>query len=103
MATPAQISEVRRLTNQPANTEPFTDDVLSAMIDAGTINSTASAVWQAKAAQVAHLVDISEGGSSRKMSDLYKNYLALADSFTADAVAAVSAPRSTRTRGIVRL
>lgn len=83
MASEAQILELRIMIAQPENAEPWTDAKLGALIDAknGDLNAAAYSVWEGKAAQVAHLVDISEGGSSRKMSDMYKNFLAIRDTF----------------------
>lgn len=86
MATAAQIAELRIMINQPDNVEPWTDETLGMLIDAknGDLKAAAYSVWEGKAAQVAHLVDISEGGSSRKMSDMYKNFLAIRDTFSPD-------------------
>jgi len=79
MATAAEILALRRYINQETNTEPWTDETLGAMVDAsGSSRLAASQWWEGEAAKVAHLVDISEGGSSRKMSEVHTNYLAQA-------------------------
>lgn len=85
MATPEQISALRLLIAEPENTAPFTDAALEAAIDAadGDLNIAAKAFWVSKAASYTKLVDVSEGGSSRKMSDLAKNALAMVAYFGA--------------------
>lgn len=53
----------------------FTNLQLQDFLDqAGTLGTPKAAVlgWQAKAAEYANLVDVTEGPSSRAMSDLYK-------------------------------
>lgn len=104
MATPAQIAELRIKINEPDDTPPYTDEVLGELIDAadGDTDAIARTVWQGKAASVAHLVDISEGGSSRKMSDMYKNYLAIADTFAPEDGTGPTAQRAPMTREITR-
>lgn len=99
MATAAEIADLRLKIKEPNNTEPYTDEFLSQMIDTYTVRGASREIWQAKAASVAHLVDVSEGGSSRKMSDIHKNYLAIAKTFeddTTETNAAALAPRSRR-------
>lgn len=84
MATSTQITEVRLNTKILSTDEPYTDQVIGDLIDAYGVNGASSKLWTAKAASVANLVDISEGGSSRKMSELHKTYLSFADRFAAD-------------------
>lgn len=83
MATPDQITALRAMIGQPDNVEPWTDAVLGTIIDAakGELNTAAYNVWTSKAASTASLVDVTEGGSSRKMSDVHKNALAMASVF----------------------
>ena len=104
MATAEQIAEVRVKIAEPLNSEPWTDEIIEAMIDAsaGSTDAVAKTVWNSKAAQVAHLVDISEGGSSRKMSDMHKNFLNIAKSFETEAGLPEAAVRSSMTREITR-
>lgn len=104
MATEAQILEVRIMINEPVNAEPWTDEKIGALIDAksGDVNAVAYQVWAGKAARVAHLVDISEGGSSRKMSDMYKNFLAIRDTFAPEEGTTPGTIRASRTREITR-
>ena len=83
MATFEQIEQLRQFIAEPDNAEPWTDSDLEAMIEAheGNIRLAASQIWTSKAASAAHLVNISEGGSSRQMSDVHKNALAMAQAF----------------------
>lgn len=104
MATPDQIAQLRLLIDEPNNVEPYTDEVLGSIIDAndGSLNASAGQIWRGKAASVAHLVDISEGGSSRKMSDMYKNFLDIAKGFE-DGDGGGTGARVSRTRQAVRV
>lgn len=102
MATTDQIAQLRILIGEPNDVDPWTDEFLGQLIDtAGTVDKAAQTFWRGKAASSAHLVDISEGGSSRKMSDVHKNYLAMAGTF-ADPGEALPAARPARTRAIKR-
>lgn len=80
MATADDIAALRRAIDEPVNAEPYTDAYLSGLLDAsGTVDHAASTVWTNKAAATASLVDVSESGSSRKLSDLNRNALAMAE------------------------
>jgi hypothetical protein len=74
MATSQEIAELRIEIREPNNAEPYTDDFLGGLIDSYGITESAHKVWIAKRNSVAALVDISEGGSSRKMSQVFDNY-----------------------------
>jgi hypothetical protein len=82
MATAEEIAALRLLIAEPTG-DPYTDAVLSTMIDAvsADLNRAAYDVWVQKAAAAAELVDMSEGGSSRKMGDIYEQALAMAQHF----------------------
>ncbi len=99
MATPEQVTELRRLINEPDNVEPWTDAVLGARIDAatGSLTTLAATIWSEKAAQYAGLVDVKEGSSDRKLSQLHRQALDMAASF-----APGDGARGTRTRRIER-
>ena len=103
MAEAAEVAELRRLINEPTDAAPWTDAVLSARIDAneGTLVSLAATIWREKAASFAGLVDIKEGNSDRKMSQLYKQALEMASSLGGGDEALV-VRRPTRTRKIER-
>lgn len=104
MASPEQIQELRIAINEMDNEPPFSDLELSATIDTkGSVRSAAQAYWKNKAASVAHLVNISEGGSSRSMGSLHQNYLKMAEQYTDPAeTAETGGPSRSRTRPIRR-
>jgi hypothetical protein len=79
MASKAEIDELRRDIAEYDNTAEslYTDEYLSAMLDSNGHNAAASKVWGQKAAALAHLVNTSEGGSTRANGELYKNALAM--------------------------
>lgn len=82
MATAAEIAALRLLVNEPDDSNGWSDERLEALIDAGdSTNAIASGIWTAKAATFTTLVDVSESGSSRKLSDLHKQALAMATYF----------------------
>ena len=58
----------------------FTDDQIDDLLTLNNnlVNRTTAAVWRAKAAIFAGLVDVQEGNSSRKMSQAYEAALAQA-------------------------
>lgn len=74
MATVAAIASLRRLINDSGDVVAYSDVELSSRLDAAaSASSLAAEIWREKAASYSGLVDISESGSSRKNSDLYKN------------------------------
>jgi len=77
----APIDDLRRATNEPEGDSNYNDDALAAIMlaNGGKINAAAAAVWREKAAKFAELVDMVEGNSSRKLSDLQDNALRMAD------------------------
>lgn len=105
MASPEAILDLRHKIGDVEAPQTYTDEVLSALLDAvdGDSDAVAASIWRQKAASYAEMVDISEAGSSRKNSDLFKNAQAMAEHYTreddADAGAGVS---YTTTRRIVR-
>jgi hypothetical protein len=107
MATPAQVDQLRRMTNYKA-TDPYDDTQLSALIDEmGSLNRVAERMWNEKAAEAAELVNVSESGSSRSLGDAHKNALAMARYYKAladevDVETPVDTTRFARTRAAVR-
>jgi len=84
MATVAEIAYVRELISEPDDSNGWTDARISTFIENnrnadGTINLKlpASDIWGVKATSYSTMVDVTESGSSRKMSDLLKNALLL--------------------------
>lgn len=83
MATVDELAALRRAINEPVNAEPYTDDYLGFWIDSlGSPDAAAGILWTHKAAEYASLVNVSESGSSRSLSDLHKNALAMAERFS---------------------
>lgn len=78
MATTEQIASLRRVTALEAEDEIYTDQLLGGMIDDLGYEAAAATVWREKAASVAGLVDTTESGSSRRLSQLRDGYLAMA-------------------------
>lgn len=104
MATALAIAELRSLIDENDQTS-YTDFVLSDRLDAvdGDQYRLAEVIWREKAARYSGLVDIQEGTSSRKMSQLYTQALKMADSFASGLTAVVvSTRRPARTRPIER-
>lgn len=102
MATVEDIATLRRYVAEPDETD-WTDEMLATVIDStDSLNAAAVEVWDSKAASAASLVDISEGGSSRKNSDLVKNAQAMSALFTERVNKAIALTRGTRIRRLVR-
>lgn len=78
MATAEQVATLREMVGEPDDTNGWTDEKLGNLIDElVTLDAAASQIWFRKASGYAALVDVSESGSSRKLSDLHKNALAM--------------------------
>jgi alpha-glucuronidase len=104
MATPEQIMQVRVNTNTVSDTVLWTDTLLGGLIDAHGVNEASAQVWEAKAASYAELVDVSEAGASRKMSDLHKHALTMAKTWRdKDAVLIVESTGRAKVHPIGRL
>ena len=82
MATDAEIATLRRMTALTDQDETYTDSLLGGLIDDLGFNSAAAQVWKERAAGAAGLVDITESGSSRSLSQLAKSYLSMASAIT---------------------
>lgn len=105
MATSEDIATLRRLINEPTDVAPWTDAVLSGIIDSsGSVNKAAGSIWTEKAASYADLVDVQEGSSRRALGDLYEQAIAMAKHFGAVDLDEDGEPtkRRSRTRAIVR-
>lgn len=77
MASPEQITALRQLVDDVDEPRMFTDEYLGSVIDAAaSMDEAAVVVWEAKAARLSTMVNISESGSSRSNSQLYTNALA---------------------------
>lgn len=105
MATAEQVSALRLLIAEPDDTDPYTTTTLFARIDAAgaDLDRLAYEIWTEKAAAFATLVDISEGGSSRKSGDLHEQALAMAKVFADRAIAGEAPPGSSSRTRVYRL
>lgn len=80
MATDAQVERMRRMTALAEDDETYTDSLIGGMIDDLGFEAAAAQIWTEKAAGVAGLVDTTESGSSRALSQLRKAYAEMATS-----------------------
>lgn len=79
MATESEIASLRRATALSEDDVVYTDSLLGGMIDDLGFEAAAAQIWREKAASVAGLVDTTESGSSRALSQLRDAYLGMAD------------------------
>lgn len=102
--TPEERMQLRRMIGDA--TEPYTYD--DAQIDEwlteteGDPRAAAASFWYNKSTEYSEMVDITEAGSSRKNSDLFKNALALAKQFDDSDDNPVETVTPSTTRRIVR-
>lgn len=95
---------LRRMTGE-VDSERYTNTDLEEFLTAASMdfNVAASLVWREKAASFAELVNISEAGSSRSDSDLYKNATSQAAYFEGlSGTGEAASTGTTTTRRIVR-
>lgn len=78
MATEAELARFRRMTDLSDTDSVYTDAVLDGMIEDLGFDPAVAAVWREKAATVAGLVDTTESGSTRRLSQLREQYLGMA-------------------------
>jgi hypothetical protein len=83
----------------------FSDTELGAYVDASlTVRSAAGSVWAVKASRYAGLVDVTEGSSSRKNSQLHAQALKMAEYYAPSSTGGGGSTTTGRsgTRAIVR-
>lgn len=99
------IRRLRRFIAEPSR-EEYSDSLLHAILlqNNADLNAAAAQVWREKAAEYAHLVDVSESGSSRKMSQLYDRAVKQAELYEVASGTGVSVtlPQRPRVGRIVR-
>lgn len=78
MATTDQIAQMRRSTALEEDDPTYTDSLIGGMIDDLGFPAAAAQIWREKAAAVAGLVDTTESGSSRSLSQLRKAFTEMA-------------------------
>ena len=74
MANEDIIARLRRMTGETED-DKYSDTMLEVMLgeNDNDLNATASKIWGEKASDYADLVNMSEAGSSRANSDLFKH------------------------------
>lgn len=104
--TPEMVQQLRDAVDEQVDADPYSNPTMRSKIAAanGNVNAVAYYIWVAKAAALSSLVDISEGGSSRKNSQAYDAARRMVDHFQAyvptDPINIGG--RISRTRAIVR-
>lgn len=84
MATNDDVLKLRRMTGEVGSPTYTDGDMMEFLTLAGDdINLAASGVWREKASAYADLVNMSEAGSSRSNSDLFKHAKEQEESFAA--------------------
>jgi len=98
----AKVSELQELRDLGPSLDAD-DSVLGALIDQLGVNGALAHLWAARAAATATLVDVTESGSSRKMSGIHNQAKSLADRYRglADAENAVVPVSGTVTLGTI--
>lgn len=80
MADADTIARFRRVTDLADDDPVYTDAVIDGMIEDLGFEAAAATVWREKAASYAGLVDTTESGSTRRLSQLYTQALGMASS-----------------------
>lgn len=102
---PDTLASIRRVIAEPGSAT-YSDELLEAMYeDAGrSVAVLAETVWTEKAAAASSLVDVSEGASSRKMSQVADSYLEMAKTWKdRSEIETVTSTRRSGTRPIERI
>lgn len=102
--TPDERMQLRRMIGDATEPYTFTDTEIDTMLTEtdGDPRAAAAGFWYAKSTSYSEMVDITEAGSSRKNSDLFKNALALAKQFDDSDDNPVEPVAASTTRAIVR-
>lgn len=86
MAAPTSIQTLRRLIDEPDEAKsPYKDAELTSRLSVAgdDTNLVALGVWQEKMAAASSLVNTSEGGSSRSMSQAFDHAVKMVEYFSA--------------------
>lgn len=104
---PDQRTFLRQLVSEPDDTGGWTDERMDAL-GAGALRADgtydvrlyAALIWDAKAADVAEMVNVSESGSSRSLSQVFDHAIKMAERYRATIATGTAdpalRPRSTR-------
>jgi hypothetical protein len=80
MASPEEIALVKTQIPEESDAYGFDDEAIGAMLDAGlSTTEVILAVWSGISAKTSSMVDVSESGSSRSLSQISSNARAMAD------------------------
>ncbi len=106
MANPDDYLRLRRMTGED-DTDRYSNTDLDLFIEraGGDLSGAASLIWGEKASDYADLVNMSEAGSSRSNSDLFKHAIEQRDYFNSISEIPVipgGEPAASTTRPIVR-
>lgn len=83
MASADEIEYLKRLTPEPV-WSLYTDPELSDMIDEHGVRGAARRLWEQRVTQTSGFMDITEGSSSRKLSQVHANAKRMVNTFTED-------------------
>ena len=104
MASPADIEAVKTLLD--GVDDPWDDTKIGTILDsAGSVAKAMQAFWSQRVNATYRLMDVSESGSSRSMSSIYKNameQLARWDKIVSDERARTDQPSGVRIHRITR-
>lgn len=79
MASQEEIDEVRDMLGSSSETNGWDDTKIGGLLDAGDSAVTiARRYWESQMSESTDLADIDESGSSRKLSQIFKNNQAMA-------------------------
>jgi hypothetical protein len=78
MASASDIRDIRAATDEPGD-DVYSDDDLSDMANMLGVTGAIHRIWEEKAARFSGLVNISEGGSSMSLGQLYQNAVSQAE------------------------
>jgi hypothetical protein len=81
MASNDELAALRRAADLATNDATYTDGLLTPLIDSLGVNGAAAVIWRELAAKYASMVNTTEAGSSRSMSDLYTHAKEMADMY----------------------
>lgn len=96
----AQVAYLRDITGVPVE-ELSDEDAWKLIVEEGSVEEAAARLWTKKAATYAGLVDVTEGASSRKLSQLHDQALEMATRLS-EGSGATGAIRTSTVRPIVR-
>lgn len=78
MASEDQVAALRRAAAVSADDDTYEYETLAALIDdLGSVEAAAATIWGEKAASFAGVVDTTESGSTRRLSQLHQQALAM--------------------------